>query len=212
MKLILDFLPLFLFFATYKIASVHAQNAATLATQWLGSLVMGGVVGPCEGPVLLATVVVMAATLFQVAWMRLNRRKIDLALWISLVIVVVFGGATIWYHSETFIKWKPSVILWVMGMIFLISQTLFQRNILRSTLGEELELPDLVWKRLNFAWVIYFVVMGVLNLWVAYSFSTSAWADFHTFGSTGLSIAFLFGQGIYMSRYQQQEALDKPVR
>ena len=211
MKLIFDFLPLFLFFATYKVASVHAQFAATLATQWLGSLMLGGIVGPSEGPVLLATVVVMAATLIQVAWMRLNRRKIDLVLWISLVIIVVFGGATIWYHSETFIKWKPSVILWVMGLIFLISQTCYQRNILRSTLGDELELPDLVWKRLNLLWVIYFVVMGVLNLWVAYSFSTNAWVNFHTFGSTGLSIAFLFGQGIYINRYQQPEALEKPV-
>ena len=212
MNLIFDFLPLFLFFATYKIASIHAQYSATLATQWLGPLVSGGIVGPSEGPVLLATIVVMAATLIQVAWMRLNRRKIDLVLWISLVIVVVFGGATIWYHNETFIKWKPSVILWVMGMIFLISQTCFKRNILRSTLGDELELPDMVWKRLNFVWVIYFVVMGVLNLWVAYSFSTNAWADFHTFGGTGLSIVFLFGQGIYISRYQQLGASEKPVQ
>lgn len=208
MKLIFDFLPLFLFFLTYKIASAHAQEAATLATQWLGPLVLGGVVSSGEGPVLLATIIVMAATLIQVAWMRLNRRKIDLMLWISLVTIIVIGGATIWYHNETFIKWKPSVILWMMGLIFLISQTCFQRNLLRSTLGGELELPEMVWKRLNLVWVIYFVLMGALNLWVAYSFSTDEWANFHTFGSTGLSIAFLFGQGIYIRKYQQPEAVD----
>lgn len=211
MNFIFDILPLFLFFITYKIASAYADDAATFATQWLGTIVSGGVVGSKEGPVLLATIIVMAATLLQVAWMRLNRRKIDLMLWISLVIIIVFGGATIWYHNDTFIKWKPSVILWMMGLIFLISQTYFQRNLLRSTLGDELELPDIVWKRLNFAWVIYFGLMGALNLWVAYSFSTDEWANFHTFGSSGLSIAFILGQGVYMSYHQQPEGLDKPT-
>lgn len=212
MKLIFDFLPLFLFFLTYKIASAHAPEAAMLATQWLGLLVSGGVVGSSEGPVLLATIIAMAATLIQVVWMRLSRRKIDLMLWISLVTIIVIGGATIWYHNETFIKWKPSVVLWTMGLIFLISQTCFQRNLLRSTLGGELELSETVWKRLNLVWVAYFALMGALNLWVAYSFSTDEWASFHTFGSSGLSIAFLFAQGIYISKYRQPEALDWPVR
>ena len=210
MNLILDFLPLFLFFLTYKIASAHAADAATFATQWMGTMVSGGVIGPQEAPVLLATLIVMVSTFLQVAWMHLNRRKIDPMLWISLVIIIVFGSATIWFHNETFIKWKPSVILWVMGLIFLISQTRFKRNLLRSTLGDELELTDIAWKRLNFAWIIYFGLMGALNLWVAYSFSTDAWANFHTFGSSGLSIAFILAQGVYMNYHQKPEGLDKP--
>ena len=211
MKLLLDFLPLVFFFLTYKVSSAHATESATLATQWLGALVLGGMVGMKEAPVLLATIVVIAATLIQVAWLRLKRRKIDLMLWISLGMIVVLGGATIWFHDENFIKWKPSAALWMMGLIFLISQTFFQRNLLRSALGEKFELPDKVWQRLNFAWVTYFVVMGVLNLWVAYSFSTDTWANFHTFGSFGLSITFILGQGVYLSYHQSPEDLDKPI-
>jgi len=201
MKLLLDFLPLVFFFLTYKVAGLHADAAAALATKWLGGVTAGGAIGPKEAPVLLATVVVIIATVFQVIVMKLQRRRIDLMLWISLAMIVVLGGATIWFHNETFIKWKPSAALWAMGLTFWISQTFFHHNLLRSTLGEELELSDKVWQRLNFAWVAYFGLMGLLNLWVAYSFSTDAWASFHTFGSFGLSIAFIIGQGVYLSRH-----------
>jgi intracellular septation protein len=201
MKFLLDFLPLAFFFLTYRIAGLHPDAAAAFATRWLGGLVQGGVVGAKEAPVLLGTVVVLAATLLQVAWMKAMRRKIDLMLWISLALVVVLGGMTVWFHNETFIKWKPSVAFWLMGLTFWVSQAFFNRNLLRQTLGHELDLPDLVWRRLNFAWVAYFGVMGLVNVWVVYSFSTDAWANFHTFGTTALSFAFIIGQGIYLSRH-----------
>jgi len=210
MKLLLDFLPLVFFFLTYKIAGLHADGAAALATKWLGALVSGGVVGPKEAPVLLATVVVIFATMLQVAWMKLKRRPIDLMLWISLGLIVVLGGATIWFHNETFIKWKPSAAMWAMGLVFWVSQAFFHRNLLRSTLGDELPLPDHAWQRLNFAWIAYFGAMGLINLWVAYSFSTDAWASFHTFGTVGLSVAFIAAQGVYLSRHLPPEGSDKP--
>jgi intracellular septation protein len=211
MKLLLDFLPLVFFFATYKVAGGHADAAAAFATHWLGGIVSGGVVGPKEAPVLLATVVVIGATLLQVVWMRLNRRKIDLMLWISLVMVVLFGGLTIYFHNETFIKWKPSIVCWAMGLVFWSSQTFFHRNLLRSTLGEELVMPDRIWQRLNFAWVAYFGLMGLINLWVAYTFSTDAWASFHSFGSVGLSLLFIVGQFIYLNRHMDPVQADKPA-
>jgi intracellular septation protein len=211
MKLLLDFLPLVFFFATYKIAGGHADAAAAFATHWLGGIVSGGVVGPKEAPVLLATVVVIGATLLQVVWMRLNRRKIDLMLWISLVMVVLFGGLTIYFHNETFIKWKPSIVCWAMGLVFWSSQTFFHRNLLRSTLGEELVMPDRIWQRLNFAWVAYFGLMGLINLWVAYTFSTDAWASFHSFGSVGLSLLFIVGQFFYLNRHMEPVQADKPA-
>jgi len=209
MKLLLDFLPLVFFFATYKIAGSNADAAAAFATHWMGGWVSGGVVGPKEAPVLLATVVVIAATLLQVAWMKLNRRKIDLMLWISLAMIVVLGGLTVWYHNETFIKWKPSVAFWLMGLVFWGSQTFFHKNLLRQTLGAELDLTDKVWQRLNFAWVAYFGLMGLVNLWVVYSFSTDAWANFHTFGTSALSVVFVIGQGLYLSRHLEPVAADK---
>src|SRR4051812_15072083 len=109
MKLLLDFLPLVFFFATYKIAGGHPDAAAALATQWMGGWVSGGVVGPKEAPVLLAAVVVMGGTLLTVGGIKITRRKIDLMLWISLGLIVVLGGLTIWFHNETFIKWKSTV-------------------------------------------------------------------------------------------------------
>jgi len=211
MKLLLDFLPLVFFFLTYRVAGAHADAAAGFATHWLGSIVAGGVVGAKEAPVLLATVVVIAATLFQVLWMHLNKRKIDLMLWISLAMIVLFGGLTIYFHNETFIKWKPSIVFWAMGLVFWGSQTFFGRNLLRSTLGADLELADKVWQRLNFAWVAYFALMGLLNLWVVYAFSTDAWASFHTFGSTALSILFIVAQGVYLSRHLEPVQADKPL-
>jgi intracellular septation protein len=213
MKLLLDFLPLVFFFATYKIAGANADAAAALATHWMGGWVSGGAVGPKEAPVLLATVVVIVATFLQVGWMKLNRRKIDLMLWISLGLIIVLGGLTIWFHNETFIKWKSTVAFWTMGFVFWVTQAFFQRNLLRSTLGTELELADAVWQRLNVAWIAYFALMGLINLWFVYAFSTDAWATFHSFGTTGLSILFIIGQGVYLSRHlEPAPAPDEPAR
>ncbi|MDZ5461433.1 septation protein A [Azohydromonas lata] len=209
MKLLLDFLPILLFFGTFKYAGSHSQQAADFATEHFGFLVSGGVVGPTEAPVLLATVVVILATLAQVAWIVARGRKVDMMLWVSLALVVVLGGATIWFHSETFIKWKPSVLYWVMGMSLWLSQLLFRKNLLRLLLGEQLQLPDAVWQRLNGAWVGFFGVMGLLNLWVAYSFSTDAWVNFKLFGGIGLMLLFTLAQGLYLSRYLPDESTPK---
>jgi intracellular septation protein len=111
-----------------------------------------------------------------------------------------------------FIMWKPSITFWLMGLVFWGSQAFFQKNLFRSTLGAEVDLPDTVWQRLNFSWVAFFALMGLLNLLVVYSFRDS-WVSFHTFGSTGLSFAFVIAQGFYMSRHLDAvPASDKPAR
>lgn len=205
MKLLLDFLPLILFFGTFKYAEGHAVAAAAFATQHFGFLVSGGQVGPQEAPVLLATVVVMVATLLQALLLKLRGQKIDLMLWISLALVVVLGGATIWFHSETFIKWKPTGLYWAMALVFFVSQRFFNKNLIQAMLGKELQLPAPVWRRLNWAWVGFFTVMGVLNLYVAYHFSTSTWANFKVFGTTGLMLIFTLIQGLYLSKHLGDE-------
>jgi intracellular septation protein len=163
--------------------------------------VQGGVVGPAEAPVLLATMVVIAATVAQVIFMKATGRKVEAPLWVSLALVVVLGGATIWFHSETFIKWKPSVLYWAMGLALWISQLFFRRNLLRLLMGDQLDLPASVWQRLNFAWVAFFAFMGLLNIYVAYSFSTDTWVDFKLFGGLGLMLVFTVLQGVYLSRH-----------
>ena len=205
MKLLLDFLPILLFFATFKFAEGRSEWAAQFATEHFGSLVSGGVVGPAEAPVLLATVVVILGTLAQVAYLKARGQKVDMMLWVSLGLVTALGGATIWFHSETFIKWKPSVLYWVMGLAFWISQVFFRRNLLQVLMGNQLELPAAVWRRLSVAWFAFFALMGVLNLYVAYSFSTSTWVNFKLFGGIGLMLAFTLAQGIYLSRHIKPE-------
>ena len=205
MKLLFDFLPIVLFFVAFKYSDANKDWAAAFASQHFGFLVAGGTVGTGEAPVLLATMVVIVATLAQVAWLKLRGRGIDKMLWVSLALVVVLGGLTIYFHSETFIKWKPSVLYWVMGLAFWLSPLLFGKNLLRALLGEQMQLPAKVWHRLNFAWVAFFATMGLLNLWVAYTFSTSIWVNFKLFGGLGLMLAFTIAQGLYLSRYIKDE-------
>jgi intracellular septation protein len=204
-KLLADFLPIILFFAAFKYADGNKEWAAAFAAEHFGFLVSGGKVGPGEAPVLLATVVVIVATLVQVLVLKLRGRKIDTMLWVSLVLVVVLGGLTIWFHSETFIKWKPTLLYWVMAGAFALGPLLFGKNLLRLLLGEQLQLPDPVWRRLNWAWIAFFAVMGSLNLWVAYTFSTNIWVNFKLFGSIGLMLLFTLAQGLYLSRHLPDE-------
>jgi len=206
MKLLFDFLPIILFFGTFKYAEANKAWAAAFASQHLGGIVAGGIVGPEEAPVLLATVVVIFATLAQVAFLKARGKKVDLMLWVSLALVVVLGGLTVWFHSETFIKWKPSALYWAMGLALWISQLVFRKNLLQALLGAQLKLPARVWQRLNLAWIVFFAAMGVLNLWVAYTFSTTAWVNFKLFGALGLMLAFTLAQGLYLSRHMEEDA------
>lgn len=210
MKLLLDFLPLILFFAAFKGAEGHADAAAAFATEHFGFLVSGGVVGAQEAPVLLATLVVMVATLAQAVMLKLRGKKIDLMLWISLVLVVTLGAATVWFHNETFIKWKPTGLYWAMALVLWVSHAWLGKNLIQTMLRADMPLPDEVWPRLNRASVLFFAAMGVVNLYVAYHFSTSAWANFKVFGVTGLMLVFFLGLGLYASKFLPPEEGPKP--
>ena len=212
MKIFLDFLPLLLFFIVGKYADSHVDWAARFATDHFGFLVSGGVVGTVEASALLATVVVIAATTLQIAYLLVARKKIDLMLWVTFALVVTLGGATIWFHNATFIKWKPSVLYWAMGLAFWISQTILQKNLLQTLIGKQLQLPAPVWQRLNFAWIAFFGLMGLLNLYVAYTYSISTWFTFKAFGATGLMLVFMLAQGMYLSKHIQPEPDTAPDR
>ncbi len=205
MKLLFDFLPLILFFGTYQYAKGHAAWAAAFTTEHFGFMVSGGVVGVDEGPVMLATLVVMFATLAQVGILKLLRRKVDLMLWISLFLVVTLGALTVWFHNKTFIMWKPTGVYWAMALMFWGSQAFFGKNLIQGMLGGELTLPASVWATLNRAWIVFFGCMGVLNLVVAYNFSEATWVGFKAYGSTALLVLFTLGQGLYMGKHIPQE-------
>lgn len=211
MKFLIDLLPIILFFVVFKVAQGQPEAAAAWASEHFGGLVSGGVVGPQEAPVLLATLVVVAATLAQVLYLIARGRKVDLMLWISLALVVVLGGATVYLHSETFIKWKPTALWGAMALVFLVSERLFHKNLIAAMLGEQLTLPAAIWRRVNDMWVGFFSAMAVLN-WVVFThFSTEAWVNFKLFGGTGLMLLFILAQGMYLSRHLPENEHKDPT-
>jgi len=180
MKLLLDFFPIILFFAAFKLAGIYA-----------------------------ATGVAIAATVVQIAWLRHSKGKVEPMQWISLAVIVVFGGATIALHNETFIKWKPTVLYWLMGGALAAGQLLFRKNLLKSLMGPQLELPDAAWRVTNWSWIVFFAAMGVLNLWVAFNFDTDTWVNFKLFGGMGLMVLFILGQAVYLGRHLKPEEARK---
>ena len=203
MKILFDFLPIALFFGMFKYAEGQKDWAASTATEWLGFMVSGGVVGPLEAPVLLATVVVIVATLLQIVWLKVRGKKVDTMLWVSLGLVTALGGATIYFHSESFIKWKPTVLYWVMGGALLFGQLVLKKNGIKALMGAQMSLPDAVWRTVNLSWVAFFALMGCLNLYVAFNYSTADWVNFKLFGGLGLMLVFVLAQGFYLNKHIQ---------
>lgn len=176
MKFLFDLFPVILFFAAFKVFDIY-----------------------------IATGVVIAATMAQIGWVWHRHGKVDTMLWVSLGLVVVFGGATLILHDETFIKWKPTILYWLFAVTLFGSAQFFGKNLIRAMLEKQVELPAALWSRLNFAWIGFFAVMGVVNLWVAFSFSTDTWVSFKLFGGMGLMIVFIILQGAVLARYLPDE-------
>lgn len=179
MKLLIDFFPIILFFVAFKVWGIYA-----------------------------ATAVAIVATVAQIAYLRVRNGRVEPMQWVSLGVIVLFGGATLLAESETFIKWKPTVLYWLMGGALLFGQLLFRKNLLRSVMGAQLQLPEAVWLKLNWAWAAFFAGMGALNLWVAYHFDTDTWVNFKLFGGMGLMLVFVVAQALYLSRYLKEDGAD----
>ena len=207
MKLLFDFLPILLFFVTFKVAEGRKAWAADFASAHFGVLVSGGQVGAAQAPVMLATLVVILATLAQVAWLKARRRAVDRMLWVSLALVVVLGSLTIWFQNETFIKWKPTVLYAAMGLVLAFALWVLKKNYLKALLGSQLTLPTPVWNRLNAAWVGYCLFMASINAYVAAYYSTEDWVNFKLWGYA-FPLAFILAQGVYISRHLQSD--DQP--
>ncbi len=172
--LLLDFLPVLLFFATYKLWGLMVATA-----------------------VLIVVTVVMAV----VTWLR--TRQVNHMQLTAAALVLVFGGITLILEDEMWIKWKPTVVNWLFAAAFLASQWVTSQPLVRRLFGSGLSLPDRVWTQLNLAWVVFFVAMGGLNLWVAYAFDTDTWVNFKLFGLLGLTVVFAVAQGFYIARHAE---------
>lgn len=177
-KLLFDLFPIALFFVAFKVADIY-----------------------------VATGVAIVASIGQIGWLKLRGQRVEVMQWLSLAIIVVFGGLTLLLHDEAFIKWKPTILYWSFGLI-LVGGRLAGRNLLRVVMGGQLALPDAVWDRLNWIWSIFFVVMGGLNLAVAYGFDTDTWVNYKLFGTLVLTFAFVLAQGLYLARHMKEETRD----
>lgn len=176
MKFLFDLFPVILFFAAYKFADIY-----------------------------VATGVAIVATVAQIAWVRFRHGKVDKMLWLSLGLIVVFGGMTLILRDPTFIKWKPTILYWAFATTLLVSALAFRKNLIRSMLEQQVTLPEPLWMKVNLAWVGFFAFMGGLNLYVANHYSESDWVNFKLFGGMGLMFAFIILQGILLAPYIPDE-------
>lgn len=176
MKLLFDLFPVILFFIAFKVFNIY-----------------------------IATAVAIAATVVQIAWTKWRHGKVDVMLWVSFVIIGVFGGATLLLQDETFIKWKPTVLYWLFSTILLISNWFFNKNLMRALLHEKIALPLHAWNRLNLTWSLFFAVLGFINLYVAFNYTTDAWVNFKLFGFTGLMVVFILAQSVWLAKYVDEK-------
>jgi intracellular septation protein len=201
MKILFDLFPVILFFATFKYSEKNPEFAAT----WVGTILNSATVDLKLAPILLATVVVIAATIAQIIWVKIRHGKVDKMLWISLGLVVVFGGMTLVFQDESFIKWKPTILYWVFSASMAFSAIVLKKNAIKAMLGEQMVLPEAVWQKVNISWIAFFTGMGFLNLFIAYNFETDVWVNFKLFGGMGLLLVFVIAQGMFLSKYVEEK-------
>lgn len=175
MKFLFDLFPVILFFLSFKLYGIFA-----------------------------ATAVAIAATLGQIGWVRHRHGKVDGMLIASGVIVVLFGGATLLLHDETFIKWKPTILYWLFAAVLLFADTFWRKNLIRAMLQQQIALPDPIWRALNLAWAVFFALLGLLNLYVAFHYSTETWVNFKLFGATGLMLGFVVLQSFVIAKFSKE--------
>jgi len=207
-KLLFDYIPLILFFLVYKVAGMHPEAAYTLAQSYLGPLVAGAGLQADQGPIMLATVTVIVATVVQILYLKLRGQKVDTMLWVTASIVVVMGGLTIYLHDENFIKWKPTILYWVMAVMLAFTQFVLKKNMMRQVMETQVKLPEPIWARLGLAWIAFFAIVGGINLVVAYVIypgNLDAWVNFKVYGISALFFVFVIGQSVMLGKYMEEE-------
>ena len=208
MKFLFDLFPIALFFGVFRWGEHNQDSAHSFVQQYLGGVVSGGSVAPAQSPIILAVVVGIIATLLQIGYLLARRKKVDGMLWVSAVVIVVMGGATIYLHDDNFIKWKPTILYWTFAAILLFYYTVMGKNLMKSVMGETMKLPDFVWRQVVWAWIAFLTALGALNLlmaFVVFKGDTSAWVNFKVFGATGIFMAFIVAMGVVLSKHMEEE-------
>lgn len=177
MKILFDFLPIIIFFATYKYTV----------------------------DLIIATAILIPATIIQVGYNWFKNKTVEKMHLVSLVLVILLGGATILFGNGDFIKWKPTIVNWLFAVVFFGSQFIGQKNVMQRMMGDKIQLPFKIWRTLNLAWVAFFILSGTVNLYVAFQYSEEVWVNFKLFGLLGMTFVFVLIQGIYLSSHIQNK-------
>lgn len=179
MQLLFDFLPLIAFYAGYKLSGDN---------------------------IFVATGVLIVAVIVQTGVQWLRHRKVSSMALVSAGLVLIFGALTLVIHDKLFIQWKFSIVNWLFSSAFLASHLIGERPLIQRIMGENVTLPRAQWLRLSWAWIVYFLVMGALNLYVAYNFAESVWVNFKLYGTIGLTLLFALAQGFWLASKMQAES------
>lgn len=180
MKLLFDFLPILLFFIAYKIYGIYT-----------------------------ATAIAIAASLLQVTIYRLKHKRFETMHVITFFSILILGGATLFLHNEIFIKWKPSILYWILALLFLGTSLLNKKPLIQRLMNGAIDLPQPVWQRLNISWSLFFLILGVANLFVVYHYDTNTWVNFKLFGTLGLTLLFVIIQSLYMAKHADIKTVQK---
>jgi intracellular septation protein len=175
MRFLIDFFPIALFVAAYKLGDIYS-----------------------------ATAVLMAATVVQTGVIYAIDKKLQTLQKVTLLLVLVFGALTLLLHDERFIKWKPTVLYASMAIVLGAALWIWKKNFLQMLLGTQLSLPAPVWTRLTGIWIGYFLFMAALNAYVAAYYSTEDWVNFKLWGYV-FPVIFIIGQGLYIARYLKSD-------
>lgn len=186
-KQFIDFIPLILFFIVFKLEPRNVELAGQVFS-------VGGIFSATA--VLIISSLVVYGSLFAV------QRRLEKGQWLTLVGCLFFGGLTLAFHSETFLKWKAPVVNWLFALGFAGSHFIGKQPLIKRIMGHAVSLPDAIWTKLNIAWVLFFITLGATNLFVAFTFH-EIWVDFKVFGSLSMTVLFLIGQGMFLARHMQ---------
>ena len=204
MKQLYDFFPILLFFVVYKFFLDLPDDLILSINNLFPFMAMQP--GEPRHAIYLATLIAILATLIQVMLTVIATKRVEKMHIITLILLLVFGGATLYFKDPLFIKWKPTAINWLFAAVFIGSQFIGKKSLVERMMGHALEINDSsVWNRLNMAWVGFFIFSGIANLVVAFNFSEDIWVDFKMFGLLGLTLIFVIGQSFYLARYLPQD-------
>jgi len=176
MYALLEYTPLIIFFIFYKVFDIYWATGALIVLSAL-----------------------------QIIIHFILKKPIPKRYWMFFTLITVFGGLTIFFHDDTFLKWKVSIINVFFALALLVSRYLFNNNIIKQFLQESLTLPEKIWDKLNVAWASFFAFCGLLNWYIAFNFKQEIWVNFKVFGLTGLTFIFAIGSIASLYKYLPQE-------